>query len=110
MHIKEINHQCATACVQSNPYILLEQFNYKAVHDIMVKINHIWYCKDGTVRVPTEDEIKETATDLMKSLVESDQPNGESSCGGLMVCKFTWKHMQYTRYSLVYCPVETSNY
>lgn len=60
---------------------LIEQLNFYEIHRVMTQLNWVWSI-EGTLRVPTIPELKQTVMELMK---EVDKENGYISTGGFIV-------------------------
>lgn len=64
---------------------IMDNFNFERVYNVMKAIDWKWVKKDSSYGVPTVDEIKEKAANLLWNLVNSDV--NLISTGGLEVSK-----------------------
>lgn len=63
----------------------IRNFNFKDVQSKMALMNWKWYLHDNTYRTPTVEEMRTTATYLLKDLCNSDFTNVSS--GGFVATK-----------------------
>lgn len=56
----------------------LECVNFESIHKCMEALNRTWYCADGEYRVPTIEELKKEATNLLSDGYDTFKTDGEN--------------------------------
>jgi hypothetical protein len=81
---------------------VIEKFPFEKVHQYMVATDWKWLIPTRlTMGVPTIEELKDTARELLQEAQNSKRPYSSCSTGGLVADKFTWDGIIELRLSFV---------
>jgi hypothetical protein len=69
---------------------ILENFNFERVHDHMKYTKWSWYNGDGEYGVPSVEQLKQTANQLLLGVISNGEEVGMHATGGLQAIKFPW--------------------
>jgi hypothetical protein len=68
---------------------ILERFDFQKVRDYMILTNWTWVNQHGQ-SVPSVDEIRSTASRLLRAVASDENEYSSTGTGGLVAHKFPW--------------------